>query len=63
MYLSIHLLKNTWSDSTFLVPVSNTAVSMCVCTRLFAFLLGVCQGVELLVLQQLCAKQFKDLPG
>ena len=51
MYLSIHLLKNTWSDSTFLVPVNNAAVSMCVRTRLFAFLLGVCQGVELLVLQ------------
>ena len=62
MYLSIHLL-NTWSESIFLVPVSNAAVSMCVCTRLFAFLLGVWRGVELLVLQQLCAKQFKDLPG
>ena len=31
MYLSIHLLKNIWSDSTFLVPVGKAAVRVCVC--------------------------------
>ena len=34
MYLSIRLLKNIWSDSTFLVPVGKAAVSVCVCVHI-----------------------------